>query len=183
MHRFSRRSLIHRRTFAALLLAVAWPGLDQANAGETKPGSTIVFVCEHGSVKSLMAMQWFNKLATERGLLNRAISRGITPDQAVPQGIADNLAKDGLPVRGFTPTRLAKSDLSDALRVISIGVDVTSVTQGSAVRVDGWNDIPSASENYAASRDALRVRIESLLTEIGGVESKSRLRGPRRPIR
>jgi protein-tyrosine-phosphatase len=40
----------------------------------------IVFVCEHGAAKSVIAAAWFNRLATERGLLERAIYRGASRD-------------------------------------------------------------------------------------------------------
>jgi arsenate reductase (thioredoxin) len=151
-----------RRGLGALVISA----MALSASAEEKPGIHIVFVCEHGSVKSLIASQWFNRLAAARGLQSRAISRGLSPDANVPQGIADNLAKDGFAVASFKPTKLDQEDLKGALRVISIGADATSVTGGSRVRVDAWNDIPAASENYAASRDAIRARIEALLKEL-----------------
>lgn len=39
--------------------------------------NTIVFVCLHGSVKSQMASAHFNRVARERGLPFRAVSRGV----------------------------------------------------------------------------------------------------------
>ena len=39
------------------------------------------------------------------------------------------------------------------------GVDPASVTKGSNVPIESWDDIPAASENYAASRDALRAAL------------------------
>lgn len=141
-----------------------------AEGQDPKPGSTIVFVCEHGSVKSLMATQWFNKLAAERGLKHRAISRGMAPDASVPKGIAEMLRTDGFDLGGFTPAALSKPDLRDAERVVSIGIDVSKVTGGSRVKVDEWTDIPAASSNYAASRDALIKRIDRLLSELKAKE-------------
>lgn len=127
----------------------------------------IVFVCEHGSVKSVIAMQLFNRTAAEGGVAVRAVSRGLTPDAAVPQAIAAHLAEDGLAPGGFVPKAFSKADLSGASRVIAIGVDPGVVTKGSKVPVESWDDIPAASEDYAASRDALRRRIELLLTKTG----------------
>ena len=46
-----------------------------ASSGHTPP--RVVFVCEHGSVKSLVAMMYFNHRAQERGLKFRAIARGL----------------------------------------------------------------------------------------------------------
>jgi len=137
-----------------------------AEGGETRPGNTVVFVCEHGSVKSLIATQWFNKRAAEQGLMHRAISRGMAPDAAVPKGIVDKLRDDGFAVEKFMPTRLSSSDLGDTERVISIGVDVSSVTKESGVKVEEWHAIPPASDNYAASRDAMLARMDRLLADL-----------------
>jgi protein-tyrosine-phosphatase len=135
-------------------------------AAEKKQGETLVFVCEHGSVKSLIASQWFNKLAAERGLAFRAVSRGLTPDAAVPPAIVSHLAEDGLRPDGFVPKALSKADVAGVARIITIGVDATSVTEGVSAPVESWNDIPAASLDYAASRDAMRARIEELLTKM-----------------
>ena len=58
---------------------------------------TIVFVCLHGVVNSQMAASYFNKVARERGLPFKAVSRGIEPMYwSVPVRIQDGLALDGL---------------------------------------------------------------------------------------
>jgi len=81
--------------------------LDQTKHDRRAAADAVVFVCEHGSVKSLMAAQWFNRLAHERGLRLRAVSRGLTPDAAVPGPVADHLAGHGFDLRGFTASALA----------------------------------------------------------------------------
>ena len=72
----------------------------------------VVFVCEHGSVKSLISASLFNKVAEERGLPFRAVSRGITPDASVPSKIVQVLGAEGIDVEAFKPTRLASSVVS-----------------------------------------------------------------------
>jgi protein-tyrosine-phosphatase len=84
---------------------------------------TVVFVCEHGSVKSVVAMEWFNRLAREGGLKLQAVSRGVTPDAAIPGEVEQNLVRDGFRVTGFKPRRLSPSELREALLVVGIGVD------------------------------------------------------------
>ena len=39
----------------------------------------VVFVCEHGAAKSVVATAYFNKLAAERNLPFRATFRGTVP--------------------------------------------------------------------------------------------------------
>jgi len=159
---------------AGWLTVVAIAGVlsGAAAGGEKTPAKQIVFVCEHGSVKSLIAMQLFNQAAANRGLAVRAVSRGLTPDPSVPPAIAAHLDQDGLAPKGFTPAAFSKADLPGAERVIAIGAAVEGVTRGSAVPVESWNDIPAASENYAASRDALRARIETLLATRQGAKPR-----------
>jgi hypothetical protein len=48
-----------------LALSVFVPFAQQASSVPTS--STIVFVCEHGAAKSLVATAYFNKIAAERG--------------------------------------------------------------------------------------------------------------------
>jgi hypothetical protein len=43
----------------------------------------IVFVCEHGAAKSVIAAAYFNKLARERNLNYEAVCRGTFPDSTI----------------------------------------------------------------------------------------------------
>jgi hypothetical protein len=125
----------------------------------------VVFVCEHGSAKSLMAREWFNRLARERGLAWRASSRGLVPDPAVPAPIAQALRGDGFDVAGFTPLAVQPADFAGT-RVIAIGFDPARLGAPPGASVDSWEGIPPASEGYAGARDALKARIEALLTAL-----------------
>ena len=86
---------------AFLALAVG-----MASAGEEPAAGQVVFVCEHGNVKSLMAASYFNQLAASRGLRLRAISRGSAPDSnSVPAPIVAGLHTDGVDVSDFRPAK------------------------------------------------------------------------------
>src|SRR6516165_9368933 len=71
----------------------------------------VVFVCEHGSVKSLVAMEHFNRKAEERGLPFRAVARGTAPESAVPPSVREGLHTDGFDVSSFVPQLLRASDI------------------------------------------------------------------------
>jgi arsenate reductase (thioredoxin) len=142
--------------------------LGGAGAGKTRAGrDTIVFVCQHGNVKSLIAAQWFNRLAAERGLSVRATARGVTPENPVPPAIAERLRGDGLDVAGYEARELAPADLERAARLVLIGVEPPAWLAGKTAVVEKWEGIPPASERYEESRDALRARIEALLGALG----------------
>jgi arsenate reductase (thioredoxin) len=146
---------------AALLVFLASAGAEPTARPETPK---VVFVCEHGNVKSLIAQEWFNHRSKERGLAVRAVSRGRKPEASVPGPIADALARDGFDVRTFAPQAPAPAEMRQAARVVGIGLDRKAL--GATVGVEVWDGIPPASEDYAAARDALRARIETLLTAL-----------------
>ena len=162
----------NRQSFPALMVAlticvlctVASPGAWAQISSE----NTVVMVCEHGSVKSLMAALQFNRRAKERGLPFHAISRGVSPDAAVPTTIAEALARDGFDVPHFVPTRAAADDLAHARRVVAIGVDLAALTPAAAAKASRWDDVPPASVNYAAARASIEKHVELLLDEIAG---------------
>jgi protein-tyrosine-phosphatase len=131
---------------------------------------TVVFVCERGSVKSLMAREWFDRLAGGRGLGLRAVARGMKPDPSVPTAIGAGLRRDGFDVSSFEPRALAPGDLARATRIVAIGVDRSAIAAPADVPVESWEGIPPATQQYEAARDALRARIEGLLAALEGAE-------------
>src|SRR6185295_4744427 len=92
-------------------------------ASKDEEPRTVVFVCEHGSAKSLAAASIFERMARERGLALRAVSRGTAPDASVPDAVVAALGDDGFDVAGFKPQGLTEADVRAAERVVAIGVD------------------------------------------------------------
>ena len=72
---------------------------------------TVLFVCEHGSAKSVVAAAYFNRLATERQIGLRAVSKGTNPDSEIAPNAAWGLAADGLGADSGTPERLSAADV------------------------------------------------------------------------
>jgi arsenate reductase len=125
---------------------------------------TVVFVCEHGSAKSVVAATHFNRIAAERGLNLRAISRGTAPDAELAPAAVKGLLGDGLSPKGSVPQQLEQKDLDLAARVVTfceIPADLTA-----RVPVERW-EVPPVSSDYAASRDAMLAHIEQLLAVLG----------------
>jgi len=116
-----------KRTMLALLGCLVCSGLatlaqDVAASGQDKQQiQTVLFVCEHGSAKSVIAAAHFNRLAEQRNPPYRAIARGINPDPEIPQQVRLNLAKDGLDVATWKPQVVAEKDVREATRVVTFG--------------------------------------------------------------
>ncbi len=130
----------------------------------------IVFVCDHGSVRSLMSSMIFNEIAEARGLNYTSISRGLTPDENVPSIIVDAFKSEGKDVSAYKPKLLSSSEIASATRVISIEADLSAY--GDDAPVEQWNDVPSASLDFKASQDEMRQRIESLIDDLAKASNK-----------
>ncbi len=126
----------------------------------------VVFVCEHGSVKSVIAASLFDQTSAHRGLSYRAVSRGVSPDERVPPAIAAALRQDGFEVEGFHPQGLSQDDFAGATRVVAIGVELPTRADETQTSIESWNDVPAASVDYAAARAALQRHIDTLLDEL-----------------
>jgi arsenate reductase (thioredoxin) len=142
-------------------------GAVAARAGEGRD-ATVLFVCEHGNVKSLMAASYFNRLSRERGLHAHATSRGAAPDSTtVPPAIAEALRAEGFDVSEFHPAKVSAGDVAEAARVVTIGVELPpGADAGAATPRERWDDVPPASVDYARSRDALLAHIRALAAEV-----------------
>src|SRR5258706_16385288 len=81
------------------------------------------FVCFHGSAKSLIAAEYFNRIAIERNLPLRATTAGPEPDGEVPQNVVVGLKSRGIDVGQYRPTLIAAGQLADADLIVSFACD------------------------------------------------------------
>lgn len=156
------------KLLVVVLLGVSW--LQGCDAPSNRTAATepapVLMICQHGSVKSLMAASLFNREAEERHLPFRAIARGITPDAAVPPAIAEALAREGFPVKDFVPQRVGDADFSGAFKVVAISIEPTVLKAPAGVAIETWADVPAASVNYDAARASLQQHVDALLTTL-----------------
>ena len=81
----------------------------------------VVFVCEHGAAKSVVATAYFNKLAAERGLPFRATFRGTAPQDNLSVRAVEGLKADGVAVPTGKPSAISDTDVADATHIFAIG--------------------------------------------------------------
>ncbi|MDT9001458.1 hypothetical protein RQP53_19435 [Paucibacter sp. APW11] len=154
--------------FATLALAVGSSMAQGATSAEAlaataESGKELVFVCEHGSAKSVIAAAYFNQMAAARGLAWRAVSRGLSPDAALQGATAQGLLADGIDLQPFArPQALTAEQSGRAPKVVSIGVERLPAYLDPA-RLEQWNDIPAVSKSYVQARDTMKRRIDQLL--------------------
>ena len=106
----------------------------------------------------------FNQIAKERGLPFVAASRGITADSSIPTRIRDSLALAGLVPVNDIPQGLTAEEASGASKVFAFD-EVPTERKGSAA-VTYWSDVPAATQDYSAARDAIVRHLDDLLPSL-----------------
>ena len=141
-----------------LFVAVTTAGI-QTTASAQAPA--VVFVCEHGAAKSVIATAYFNKIAAERGLRARATYRGVNPQADLSVGAMKGLKEDGLTVEERKPSLINQADVDDAAVIFAIGCTLPSNARASG-KANNWDDVPD-DRGYAATRDAIKRHVEELV--------------------
>lgn len=134
-------------------------------AGATPPAAAVVFVCEHGAAKSVVAAQYFNKLAAERGLAVRAIARGADPQADLSISAVKGLTEDGLPPDLGAPRPLTASDVRSSAHVIAFDCDQPAMRALRGMDLC-WDDVPATGDEYARARDRIRAHVEALVEQM-----------------
>jgi len=143
----------------------------QARAQDSAEPARVVFVCEHGSVKSLVAMEYFNRSAKARGVPYRAVARGTAPEPTVPKAVRDGLRSDGFDVSAFEPRKFEGSDVDRASLIVSFDQDIASIV-GAQTRYLKWDDLLRVLTDYARGKDEIVRHVEALIDELAGGTSR-----------
>jgi arsenate reductase (thioredoxin) len=152
---------------AVLVLSAFLSACMTRQARVEAPATQVLFVCEHGNVKSLMAASYFNELAQARGLPFQALSRGSAPDSnTVPDFVKASLAAEGFDVSTFRPQAVTRDDIAATGHIVTIGTTLPVDGSDGGATLEQWNDIPPASTTYAQSRDALKAHVADLLQRL-----------------
>ena len=148
----------------AFLFAVALLIPAVVDAARIEGPPQVVFVCEHGAAKSLIATAYFNKLAAERGLAARATFRGVDPQDALSVRAVAGLKADGLPIPEGAPTAISEADVKGAIHVFAIGCTLPAAAANSG-KAASWDDVPD-DQGYEPMRDAIVRHVRALLDSL-----------------
>ena len=154
---------------AIFTVAAAWVPITASRAEGAAAEKTIVFVCLHGVVNSQMAAAYFNKIAKERGLPYKAVSRGIDMYWAIPVRIQDGLALDGLEPANL-PNALTANEANQASRVLAF--DPIPAERKGEANVTYWSGVPLGIQNYDGARDEIERRVDALIPTLANEEAK-----------
>jgi len=125
----------------------------------------VLFVCLHGAAKSVIAAEYLQLLAAERGMRIEAAAVGIEPDVEIPPAVTSSLLTEGIDVRGRRPVAVSRQMAERADYVVSFGCDLSDVTPGTTP-ITEWTDVPAVSDGYMVARDEIVRRVTELLDSI-----------------
>jgi arsenate reductase (thioredoxin) len=152
---------------ARVLIGVAMSGvMAAAQAPKTPPAQTVLFVCEHGAAKSVIAAAHFNKIARERGLPYRAVARGTAPDAEIPNGVRQGLQREGLQLTVERPVLVAQADATAADRIVTFEVNLPTTVSSSKTSPTDWKSVPAVSADFTVASADIKRRVEALIDEI-----------------
>lgn len=127
----------------------------------------VVFVCRNGVAMSVWSAAYFNRLAAERGLRERAVARASIPSYSeVPLRMAFALAIDGFRLDGFRPRVISADDVRTAELVVAIDTELPRAARAGASPTEVWTGFPPMREKYFASRKVLKANIEALVERL-----------------
>ena len=128
--------------------------------------NTVLFLCPHHAAKSVIASAYCERLAREAGLGLRVLSAGTEPDAAIMPSVAQLLEAEGFRVAGHTPRTVTREELELADAVVTLGCDLEALGVPAHKRRD-WRDVPPASADVIACRDAILERLPALIAQLG----------------
>jgi len=125
----------------------------------------VLFVCLHGSAKSVIAAEHLRRIARELHLVVDVSPAGVEADSSIPAGVVAGLAADGFDVDRLMPRQLSAEAIAAADTVVSFGCNVPTPNERT-LRVLRWDDVPAVSEGYARARDVILLQLNGLVHEL-----------------
>jgi hypothetical protein len=130
---------------------------------------TVLFVCQHGAAKSVLAAAYFQRMADGRGLPVRASFAGTEPDPEIAPRVVKELLADGIDLRARRPRQVTRDDVARAWRVVSFNCDLSGLA-GPGREMERWDDVPPVSDDFIRARAAIVARLARLLEECAKTE-------------
>jgi arsenate reductase (thioredoxin) len=126
------------------------------------PARNVVFVCLHGSAKSLIAAEYLTRKARERGIDAVGASLGEEPDAAVPPHVVEHMAAKGFDLRGYVPRQLTAQGLATADTVVTFGCDVSALLPPGKAATS-WAACPAVSDGFPPAWEFITASVDRLL--------------------
>jgi len=127
----------------------------------------VLFVCQHGAAKSVLAGELLTQHAAALDLPWTARSAGVEPDAAVSDRLLELFPERAWELAGRQPRRVTAADVGDASITITFNVAPGELPAPPG-EILAWDDVPPVSEDPIAARAAIERHIEALLERLSG---------------
>jgi protein-tyrosine-phosphatase len=124
----------------------------------------VIFVCQHGAAKSVIAARHFEELARARGLTLSATAAGVEPDAVIPPHVIAGLRTDSVDDHETPPQAVTRELLENSQVVVSFGCDLSAFAED-AGQIVQWSGVPAVSDGYDAARTEILRRLHALVDE------------------
>ena len=129
--------------------------------------STVLFLCPHNALRSVIAAALFNHMAGGRA---RAESAGTEPDERVNGRTIEVLREVGIEVVEQKPSPVSRAQIERADRVVSLGCPLEPrLATAAAGKIEEW-PMPDTTgkpvEAVREVRDLIAARVERLLDQL-----------------
>jgi arsenate reductase len=129
------------------------------------PMHKVAFVCPHGSAKSLIAAEYFNRWARDSGCALAATTSGPEPDPDVPSNVIEGLLNHAIDVRGYHPTMITAIGLADADCIVSFACDA-GMRLAPGKPVERWDACPPVSDDFETAWRFITGHVEQLIKRL-----------------
>jgi protein-tyrosine-phosphatase len=133
----------------------------------TRPGAdpTVLFVCEHGAAKSVLAAELLQRKLDELDLPIQIHAAGIDPSDAIADSVVGLIPERAWELRTRRPRRVTQQDIETASITITFNLATAALPTAPAA-VLAWDDVPPLSDDPVAARAAIERHVEALVERL-----------------
>ena len=132
---------------------------------DSKQQPLVLFVCQHGAAKSVLAAELLERKASELHVPIDVRAAGIDPSEAIADGLLTLFPDRADQLRGRRPRRVERGDVESASVTVTFNVESDELP-AKPNRQLAWDDIPAVSEDLASARDAIDRRVGELIARL-----------------
>jgi protein-tyrosine-phosphatase len=122
----------------------------------------VLFVCEHGAAKSVLAAELLGERVAALGLPVTIRSAGVAPGARVSDRLFELFPERAWKLASESPSLVSVVDVEDASIVVTFNLGAEALP-GSPRRRLLWDDVPPVSEDPVAAAAAIERHLEELV--------------------
>ena len=122
----------------------------------------VAFVCLHGSAKSVLAAEYLNRVASQRGIAAHATASGREPDARIPANVVEGMRGKGYDVAARIPVPATAQRFAAADVVGSFGCELEGLVPNTRT-IELWSACPAVSDDFEGAWRFITARVDRLL--------------------